>query len=527
MVRFTPPTFRPRPTGSTESPESAESPAQDQTNGQAATEHTPPTAPPTQAAAPPPAARQRDSGPSSPTTPARPAPEEPPTADETQPAQHPDPIEHQRPAEPQPTANVSTPAKPQQPAEQRPTDVEPARVHVQQLIEDRAEKPRRLDDAPHVTAPKAKRGRRKNKSVGTEVTDPEGRTLHVPLPGKALHSGQEKLRRHRQLLTIGVLFVMLMAAAGGGLLGVGLIANSDDRTAPISPEEARKYGLDDYNVDAAMGLISPYLRLCLNRTENSKYPTDREEQLKRMATVNDPACNVSTTSSSEDKAPVRTVGLVEFAGQTTPVEGIPGARYVSVSVIAVDGSTSWWVVPVYLSDPITGAGPRIIGNIGIIPAPMPGAPNPSETPPETDEDLAGQLSSSFLPEFMTAWSGSTATLAQFLAPAATEPAKTGLYGALTNVEVDSVTVHPPESAIADNGDITYTDGDRVTAIVTVTAQSGSIPTAAAYRLTLERSGAHWFVVDIAGATAVPGDGSSVEPPPGTTPSPSSEPTGER
>lgn len=541
MARFTPPKFHTRPSSQTESspdqPTSAESASAQNRNGNggqpsstAAPEYTPPT---TTATTPhvdsPPTAPASDPGPSSPTTPVRPDPS--PSRSTTEPTsrgeeQHPpapgasqsDPVDDRRPSEPQPTDTDSAarprPTEPQR----RPTDVEPARVHVEQLIEDLAEKPLRLDDAPRTATAKTK------SKDSAEVTDPEGRSFHVPMPGKALRSGQEKLRRHRQLLTIGVLFVLLMAAAGGGLLGVGLIANSDDRSAPITPEEARKYGLDDYNVDAAMGLISPYLRLCLNRTENSKYPADREDQLKRMASVNDPACNVSS-GSSEEKSPVRTVGLVEFAGQTSPVEGITGARYVSVSVIAVDGSTSWWVVPVYLSDPITGAGPRVIGNIGIIPAPRPGAPNPSETPPETDEDLAGQLSASFLPEFMTAWSGSTATLPQFLAPAATEPAKTGLYGALTNVEVDAVTVHPPESAIADNGEITYIDGDRVTATVTITAQSGGIPTAAAYRLTLERSGAHWFVVDIAGATAVPGDGNSVEPPPANTPSPTAEPTG--
>lgn len=372
-------------------------------------------------------------------------------------------------------------------------------------------------DAPAEQAPPTKGRRKAPRSAPTAPAD----TFKVPRVGRGLGGGRGLAVGTRLVAALTVLVVSC------GLVGVGAyLAGVASRGAAgaLTPASAAAWHIDTYNVDSAVSFGTRYLRLCLARANTGE--ADRARQ-KTTATYTagspDPACG-----DGNGNATPLTVTSINYAGLATPITDAPNGRYLAFDTALSDGRLLRVVVPIYLADPATGSGPRIIGTIGLMSVPTMGQPTGAPTEqPRTDMTLGGTFQQGFLADFMGAWAASGSTLAQYLAPNATEAARGGLYGYLGVAKVTGVTVLPPADAAASGGTFTYKDGMVVEADITATFSSPTgqwVPYAATYRAKLLHQGGHWFVADIAGGLGNLATSDMNAPTPTYAPSPTPKPT---
>lgn len=313
-------------------------------------------------------------------------------------------------------------------------------------------------------------------------------------------------------LSVGALVLALLLTAGVGAF-LATLATRDGGPGPGGTTAT-----ESWNTDAGAAMGTRYLRMCLARYADPNSEKTRFDQLTAMNAATDETCGAGN-GNSEGSGTARTISSITFTGVTQPVPGIDKARYLSFAAMTSDGELGY-MVPVYLDDPVAGTGPRVIGRTGIINVGGYGVPAGPDQPPVTDPELASELEGKFLPEFFTAWTGSTDSLQQFLSTDATESARDGLNKRLGDPKLDEVTVLPPPDA-GEPGNFQYSDGMRVTVETTLTAtHHRGAEMASAYRVTLVRTGDKWFVADVEGALAkVPANaGNPTAPPePGPTP----------
>lgn len=158
-------------------------------------------------------------------------------------------------------------------------------------------------------------------------------------------------------------------------------------------------------------------------------------------------------------------------------------------------------VPVWVKDPATGEGMRIVGDIGITSPPQLGDA-PEVTKKREDSALAGKLTDSVITPFISAWGDSDSRqLNLVLADDATVGASTGLGGTVTTPRIASVRVFTPKAV--DTGSTeqpTYVNGDTAIAEVLV---EWAVPISestqvAGYRVSLVLNSGKWMVRDIEG-----------------------------
>lgn len=342
----------------------------------------------------------------------------------------------------------------------------------------------------------------------------EGSDFPVPVPGGKLSGGRGVSTTVRAVL-VGTACLLSLATCGtlSYVAGTGSVAPSG--SGALNSSDITKYGLSTYNTQAGSAFADTYLRSCLTRYPLGKSDAPDPRDAPRVAAttamtvgVPDPAC-VAARGQGATPPPARGVLVVTPTGVPAPVQGYPNARYLSMLVTTTDGVTSTYVVPVNLDNPATGAGPAVIGALGVMPAPAVGEPHSDGAVAVTDPALASELGEKFLPEFMTSWTASSGTLTQFLTADSTPLAVNGLRGLYSKPAITKVTVYPsPESIIGEkNGPqtIEYKDGQPVTVVVsaTVTMPDKVNTMASTWRLTMTRIGDHWFVLDIAGGGADP------------------------
>ncbi|WP_141211095.1 conjugal transfer protein [Enemella dayhoffiae] len=350
------------------------------------------------------------------------------------------------------------------------------------------------------------------------VRTKSGYELVVPLPGRRLSDARSTAKLFRTVAVTALVLSVLGAAVLGGFLAV--LATRGMPTGGRTQAQ-----VDTFNADAAAVFGGQYLRACLARSGTAD-DQNRVSTARAMSTVEDPACAGGT-----DTKP-RRIDQVIFNGTIQSIPGMTRARYVGFLTTGSDGAAAY-LVPIYLDDPATGAGPRVTGSIGQMPIGGYGQPvgdeaNPAQ--PLTDLDLAAQMKSSFLPEFMSAWTASADSLPQFLTPRASEPARTGLRGGLRQVQVTDVLALPPKSAHRGGQNFEYANGTQVTLQVQVSAASQTQTNQPyAYRVVIEQNGGKWFVADVqAGIAKVPSGTAptqTIRPSRTATPTSTGTPTG--
>ncbi|TDO89861.1 conjugal transfer protein [Enemella evansiae] len=347
--------------------------------------------------------------------------------------------------------------------------------------------------------------------AGHRVRTRDGAELVVPLPGRRLSDARSAAKLFRGLAVAALVLSVLAAAAVGGFLAV--LAT---RGLPQGGRTGTQ--ADTFNADAAAVFGSQYLRYCLAR--GGADDANRLSSARAMSTVDDPACSAAGESRP------RRIDSVQFNGTVQPVQGMSRARYLGFSTMGSDGQASY-LVPIYLDDPATGAGPRVSGMIGMMASGgygQPAADDPNAGQPLTDLDLAAVMKSSFLPEFLGAWASSSDSLSQYLTQNATESARAGLNGALKQLQVTDVVALPPKSAHQGGQRFDYGNGARVELQVEVSANSSSQTNQPyAYRVIVEQNGGKWFVADVQAAVAKVPSGAA-PPPPRTTTRPSGSAT---
>ncbi|GAB3622703.1 hypothetical protein GCM10027418_07850 [Mariniluteicoccus endophyticus] len=320
----------------------------------------------------------------------------------------------------------------------------------------------------------------------------DGETLEVPLPGRSLSDARKKAATARGLAVAALVLGLAGLAATGGFMAVLASRNAtgDDRGTTTTGET--------WNTAAGQAFGAQYLRACLTRHRgDDRAEESRMNQLQAMNVgAFDEACRAT---SGADQKP-RTVATPVFTGRVEEMPGIPKGRYLSF-LVDLDRTPTTYVVPVYLDDPAQGFGPAVVGHIGVGPSGGYGIPSGEGTNRVADPDLAASLRGEFLPQFMTAWAGSTPSLQQFLADDPTEGASSGLGGTVKDVMVTDVLAHPRKDS-RPGEKVSYADGEMVDVVVTTT---GTLPIgglqASSYRVVIQRSGGKWFVKDAQGGVA--------------------------
>lgn len=340
---------------------------------------------------------------------------------------------------------------------------------------------------------KARKGGDADADGATETSDEpvEAGQLRVVRPGA-------KLRGARKVavgLKVAIVALATVTIAGGAVVGGMVVGgNLANPHTELSDDQAAVWHLDRFNTTQAVTVAERYLRTCLTRYADLTADRARKDETTIInATGTDPACD-GGNSSQVDVA----VTQIVFAGTSAADDPrvTDQVRMVAFDAATTASTTLRYVVPVWLADPAGGAGARVVGNLGVMPVPLLGAPAaPSDTLP-TDSTLAGELDDQFIPEFMAAWAATAPALEQFLASDASEAARQGLAGWNGVPTVRQVTV------IGD-GDGTYPEGATVQVRVeTEFAMPGSTATSGSmYRVTIRKAGDHWFVTDVAGGVA--------------------------
>ena len=331
----------------------------------------------------------------------------------------------------------------------------------------------------------------------------------IPAPGKP-YRNTKRVSTTTRSVVIGATALALLGSCGVGAFGaVSMTRTAANRHAMTAADAEKAFHLDQFPTQQAATFAGRYLSLCLSRYPAGKNETMSPDEQKRQDAVeamsvaaNDTSC-VPGESTTGGEGMDRTVVNTTFTGQTSPVNGMKNARYVTMQVTTSDGVVSNYSVPVWFQNPDNAQGPRVVGSIGAVPLTrMGGGANlPQRT---EDTNLAGSLQSSFMPQLMDAWFTSGNNLPQFLAPNASSQASTGLQGLYQDVKVQKVQVYPDKADQPTKAgeSITYHEGSTVEADVTVSATSAASKVKAeqSYRVTLVRQNNKWFVQDIQAGT---------------------------
>lgn len=373
---------------------------------------------------------------------------------------------------------------------------------------------------------------------GSDERTPE---MHVPRPGGKIRDDRRTTVAVRVAVISGATLAALSSCAIGGLAATTAtraVANADN----ITRDQLDKFHVSTFDTTGAAAFAGRYLDACLTRYDINKDTPEPPEEQQRLSTIQTmSAAGEDASCESGDVATKRSVVSATLASKPAKISGVPNGYFITMQVRTTDGATSRYSVPISFTDPSRAAGPRVVGSVGVLPLPQLGSVNPDRFAERvSDDQLASQLQTQFLPEFMTAWVSSERSLPQFLAPGATSTARTGLHRAYSKPKLVSVSVYPPKSAIEESGSKTeFNYSDNTTIEVAVTADmdnaAGNPSRGMGYRLFMIRQGGHWLVKDVqagvvstvagrkssAGKDGRPSPAPSASPSASATPAPSS------
>ncbi|MGW2204010.1 conjugal transfer protein [Streptomyces sp. NPDC001774] len=348
-----------------------------------------------------------------------------------------------------------------------------------------------------------------------------GAGFGVPRPGGRLPAtgrGTHVALRATLLVTTCV-----FALGSCGVVGLAIGSSSSAPTASLDKKDVQRYRLTEYPTQAAGTFAEKYATLCL--TYDPKTADERREELARYATSGvDRDCGWNGQG-------VQSVTAATWDGS---VEELPeygkNGRYLGVQVTLSTGRVTTVSVPVYVANPASGSGLRVVGDIGEMPLPDRGtAPVVDRDDELVDDALSDQLKAQVMPGYFTAWGASDATaMSRFTTPDATAAATSGLAGTLSAPEVEKVEALAP-AGTEDGDTITYKYGQSVRVRVTViwggagaqgaTGQDTTPQVKRSYRVTVVNTAQGWFIKDVRGAVLDPAGGSGDGDEPTASPSP--------
>ncbi|MGX2993622.1 conjugal transfer protein [Streptomyces sp. JNUCC 64] len=351
----------------------------------------------------------------------------------------------------------------------------------------------------------------------------------VPRPGGRLPSRGR--RTHVALRATLLVTTCAFALGSCGVVGLVIGKSSSTPTAALDAEDVRRYQLTEFPTRAAATFAEKYATLCL--THDPKAADRRRAEMARYTTAGvDADCGWNGRGTQR-------VTLATWDGgiEALPEYGKNG-RYLNVQVTLATGRVTSVSVPVFVTDPATGSGLRVVGDVGEMPLPARGeAPEVDRQDEVVDDTLSDQLKAKVLPGYFTAWGGSdTTAMSRFTTSDATVTATTGLAGALVRPRVETVEALAPAGSDGD-GEIVHRNGQTVAVRVTVlwdgpdgkadeARKDGGEPTVPevrrSYRLKVVNTAQGWFIKDVRGAVLDPtggsGDADEAEPAETTGPS---------
>ncbi|MFF9015962.1 conjugal transfer protein [Streptomyces sp. NPDC014870] len=359
--------------------------------------------------------------------------------------------------------------------------------------------------------------------AGAAASTAAGTSFVVPRPGGRLPATG---RGTHVALRATLLFTACAFALGScGVVGLAIGKSSSAPTAALGKKDLQKYRLTEFPTRAAATFAEKYATLCL--TYDAKAAEQRRDELARYATSGvDRDCGWNGQGTQSVTSAVWD-GTIE----DLPEYGKNG-RYLGVQVTLSTGRVTAVSVPVYVANPASGSGLRVVGDVGEMPLPGRGtAPEIDRDSEVVDNTLSDQLKAQVLPGYFTAWGSSdTTAMSRFTSPDATVAATSGLAGALAAPLVQEVVALAP-AGTGDSGAVTYKYGQSVPVRVTVVwggAGAESAPgqettpqVKRSYRLTVVNTAQGWFIKDIRGALLDPAGGQGDADPeaPSATPSP--------
>ncbi|MFD3945085.1 conjugal transfer protein [Streptomyces sp. NPDC058579] len=359
--------------------------------------------------------------------------------------------------------------------------------------------------------------------AGATAHPAAGASFDIPRPGGRLPATG---RGTHVALRATLLFTTCAFALGScGVVGLAIGKSSSAPTAALDKKDVQKYRLTEFPTRAAATFAERYATLCLSY--EPKDAEQRREELARYATSGvDRDCGWNGQGTQS----------VSSAVWDGSVEDLPeygkNGRYLGVQVTLSTGRVTTVSVPVYVANPASGAGLRVVGDVGEMPLPGRGtAPEVDRDAEVVDSTLSDQLKAQVLPGYFTAWGASDATaMSRFTAPDATAAATSGLAGALSAPQVQTVEALAP-AGTEGGGAIAYKYGQTVPVRVMVVwggagaegapGQETTPQFKRSYRLTVVNTAQGWFIKDVRGAVLDPaggqGDGDAAAP--SATPSP--------
>lgn len=336
------------------------------------------------------------------------------------------------------------------------------------------------------------------KKAKTATKTAIGPTFEVPRPGGRLRGG----RKNHRFLSAAVFFSIVALLAIVLIAFTAVILVPKDVEADLSAQEKRDLRLDNYPTNAASAFAVRYATECL--TFDSAKDTNREERRSRLAGFATSGVDQDCGWNGQGKQTV--IGTPFWDGTSSPVEEWPGnARWLGIqATVSTNGGPRHTVslsVPVYTDDPSSGEKFKVVGEVGQVPLSAQ-AEVPAREKPKIDADLSRQLQDDLISPYFTAWAASDNNiLDRYIAPSASDTARTGLNGASGEPKVTLVSVYVPANASGDS--YSWQVGDSAKADVTVDWVSDETTLSQSYRVTLTRADTGWFIKDVKGATVDP------------------------
>lgn len=364
--------------------------------------------------------------------------------------------------------------------------------------------------------------------TGTAAARPSaGSSFDVPRPGGRLPASG---RGTHVALRATLLFTTCAFALGScGVVGLAIGKSSSAPTAALDKKDVQKYRLTEFPTRSAATFAEKYATLCL--TYDAKTADQRREELARYTTAGvDRECGWNGQGTQ----------TVTGAAWDGSIEDLPeygkNGRYLGVQVTLSTGRVTTVSVPVYVANTVSGSGLRVVGNVGEMPLPGRGtAPEVDRDSEIVDDALSDQLKEKVLQGYFIAWGASdTTSMSRFTTTDATAAATSGLAGALSAPQVETVEALAP-AGTDDNETITYKYGQSVPVRVTVvwggaraeggTGEAATTEVKRSYRVTVVNTAQGWFIKDVRGAVLDPAGGRGDGEEPSATPSPGATGTG--
>lgn len=297
-------------------------------------------------------------------------------------------------------------------------------------------------------------------------------------------------------------------AFGAMVLVVGIVWGSSRVPAAgsISAVEADEYRLTSFPVEQAAAFGADYLRVCLTHGDGTQV-AERAAALEAMASpIAAKGCGWESGGNTQQP------DSVTFNGEVSEIEGFKTgqAAYLGYNV-TMDGERLSYNVPVWIGATEGGGqSTQVIGDIGVA-STIPNGEAPNRQPLSgSDVTLAGQLNTSVLQPFFTAWAASdTRQLNLMLAQDASTSARTGMDGVVTRPILESVMAFTDRANVTGEA-VDYIDGDTATvetAVVWDVMASKSSQTTG-YRVDMVMEGGQWRVVDVSPGLASSQGGSN-------------------